>query len=102
MIWPKELRRLPVGALVINTARGEILNEDALLSALESGHIAGAGLDVFCDEPNPRADLLNHPRILALPHIGSATEETRVRMGLQVLRNLEASLRGKTPPNRVA
>ncbi|MEL6102588.1 MAG: D-glycerate dehydrogenase [Pseudomonadota bacterium] len=102
LIGSNQLRQLPHGALVINTARGEILDEEALLSSLECGHIAGAGLDVFRDEPKPRADLLNHPRILALPHIGSATEETRIKMGLQVLLNLEASLAGKRPPNRVA
>ncbi|MFD1628065.1 2-hydroxyacid dehydrogenase [Azospirillum griseum] len=74
------LRALGPGGVVVNVARGSVVDEDALLAALADGTIAGAGLDVCEDEPTPRAELLTHPDIVLFPHVGSATEETRARM----------------------
>lgn len=101
LIDARALAQLPRGALVVNTARGEIVDEQALLDALDSGHISGAGLDVFRGEPRVRDDLVKHPKVFALPHLGSATEQTRVRMGLRVVHNLEAAFLGKAPPDRL-
>jgi lactate dehydrogenase-like 2-hydroxyacid dehydrogenase len=90
------------GAFLINTARGDVVDEIALISALNSGTIAGAGLDVFEGEPNVRPELTQAKNIVLLPHIGSATEETRTAMGMLAIDNLEAFLGGREPPNRVA
>lgn len=81
---------LPDRAILVNTARGNLVNEDALIEALESGRLFAAGLDVFCDEPggNPRISALRN--VFLLPHIGSATEETRDAMGFRALDNLDA------------
>jgi lactate dehydrogenase-like 2-hydroxyacid dehydrogenase len=88
-------------AFLINTARGEVVDEDALADALEKGAIAGAGLDVFENEPNVNPRLLSTPNTSVLPHIGSATKETRLAMGTKALDNLIAYFEGKTAPNRV-
>jgi D-3-phosphoglycerate dehydrogenase len=61
-----------------------VINEDALLAALESGKVAGAGLDVFENEPTPREDLLNHSRISVTPHIGASTNEAQTRIGIEL------------------
>jgi lactate dehydrogenase-like 2-hydroxyacid dehydrogenase len=102
LINDARLTRMRPGAFLINTARGELVDEDALVSALRSGHLGGAGLDVFRNEPNVRRDLLALPNVVALPHIGSATIETRTAMGLRALANLHAFFRGEDPPDRVA
>jgi gluconate 2-dehydrogenase len=87
------------GAILINGARGPIIQEHALLDALEGGRLRGAGLDVFDVEPLPLdSPLRGHPRILALPHIGSATHETRTAMAALAVDNLLSALRGETPP----
>jgi D-3-phosphoglycerate dehydrogenase len=65
----------------VNAARGGVINEDDLLVALNSGHVAGCALDVFENEPNPRKDLLSHPKIACTPHIGAATVEAQDRIG---------------------
>lgn len=94
--------RLPGGAIVVNTARGELIDDDALIEALKSGHVAAAGLDVFTGEPafDPRyATLAN---AFLLPHLGSATRETRAAMGLRALANVAAFLRGEPLPDQVA
>jgi glyoxylate reductase len=88
-------------ALLINTARGPIVNEKALVIALKKGKIAGAGLDVFEEEPKVRSELLRLPNVVLLPHLGSATVETRTRMGFMVIENIEAVLTGKPAPNAV-
>jgi lactate dehydrogenase-like 2-hydroxyacid dehydrogenase len=90
------------GAVVINTARGELIDDDALIDALESGQIGAVGLDVFAGEPvfNPR--WLGAPRTVLLPHIGSATDETRMAMGLRVMANIDAFLADAPLPDRVA
>lgn len=102
LIGRSELRRLPHGAIVINTSRGDVLDEEALISALNNGIVAGAGPDVFHNEPNAWRDLVHHPRVVGLPHVGSATHATRVKMGLRVLKNLDAVLSGTKPPDLVA
>lgn len=86
---------------LINVARGSVVDEDALLAALNNGTIAGAGLDVFVNEPTIRADFLNAPNTVLMPHQGSATVETRVGMGELVLANLAAHFSGEVPPTKV-
>ncbi|MEM7237941.1 MAG: D-glycerate dehydrogenase [Pseudomonadota bacterium] len=89
-------------AFVVNSARGDIVDEAALVAALQSGEIAGAGLDVFEREPSITAALTSMPNVCLLPHLGSATIETREAMGFTVLKNLVAFFNGEEPPNRVA
>ncbi|HEU4532177.1 MAG TPA: D-glycerate dehydrogenase [Steroidobacteraceae bacterium] len=96
------LAQLPRGAFVVNTARGEIVDDDALIAALKSGHLGGAGLDVYTGEPNFRAEYATLPNTFLLPHLGSATFETRCAMGFRALDNLDAFLSGRPPPDRVA
>lgn len=93
------LALLPKGAIVVNTARGGIVEDDALISALASGHIAAAGLDVFANEPDidPRYRTLEN--VFLLPHLGSATLNTRTNMALRALANLTAFADGKAPPD---
>jgi len=89
-------------AFLINTARGDLVDEAALVQALKEGAIAGAGLDVFAKEPNVTEDLLSMENVVLLPHLGSATTETRVAMGLRSLANVEAFFKGQEPGDRVA
>src|SRR5690606_8228811 len=84
----------PKGVL-INVARGSVVDEDALLAALSAGTIAGAGLDVFMNEPKIREEFLSAPNTVLMPHQGSATVETRITMGELVLDNLAAYFAGK-------
>jgi gluconate 2-dehydrogenase len=99
LIGPQAFARMKPGAILINGARGPIVQERALLDALEGGRLRGAGLDVFDVEPlPPDSPLRGHPRILALPHIGSATHETRTAMAALAVDNLLSALRGETPP----
>jgi glyoxylate reductase len=86
----RRLALLPRDGVLVNTARGELVDEAALLAALENGELFGAGLDVFQNEPNIDNRLRNHPRIFALPHIGSATRSTRIAMGHAAVDNLIA------------
>jgi glyoxylate reductase len=105
LLGARELALLPPGAMLINTSRGGVVDEDALLAALDDGRLAGAGLDVFEREPvDPRHPLVRHPRVVALPHIGSATNATRDEMvrsavdsGLRVLDGLSPA-DGTVPP----
>ncbi len=89
------------GALLLNTARGAIVDEAALVQALEAGAIGGAGLDVFEDEPRVHAGLLKRDDVVLTPHVGSATTATRVRMAELALANLDAVLHGRAPLHRV-
>ncbi|MCK5497549.1 MAG: D-glycerate dehydrogenase, partial [Gammaproteobacteria bacterium] len=89
-------------AFLINTARGDVVDEAALVQALKDGVIAGAGMDVFAKEPTVTEDLLSMDNVVMFPHLGSATTETRVAMGLCSLDNVKAFLDGEEPPNRVA
>jgi len=89
--------RMKKGALFINTARGDLVDEDALQEALDSGRLAGAGLDVFRSEPTVPEGLVMHPRVVCLPHIGSATTDTRRAMAELAVRNARAVLEGRSP-----
>jgi len=89
------LRQMRPGAWLINTARGTIVDEVALVRVLADGHLAGAGLDVFEREPAIQPELLEQPGVVLLPHMGSATAETRAAMGWRALANLEAFFAGK-------
>jgi len=89
------------GSLFINTARGDLVNEDDLLAALEDGPLAGAGLDVFSREPDVPRELVEHPRVVALPHIGSATTQTRRAMAGLAVKNALEVLAGREPLTRV-
>ncbi len=89
-------------AFLINTARGDVVDEPALVKALKDGVIAGAAMDVFAKEPTVTEDLLSMENVVMFPHLGSATTETRVAMGLCSLDNVKAFLDGDEPPNRVA
>ncbi|HYH20753.1 MAG TPA: D-glycerate dehydrogenase [Azospirillum sp.] len=95
------LARLPRGAIVVNTARGSVVEDEALIAALKSGHIAAAGLDVFENEPNLHTGYRGLPNTFLLPHLGSATVETRNAMGFKALDNLDAFFAGQEPPDRV-
>lgn len=85
------------GALFINTARGDLVDEGALLTALDQGVLGGAGLDVFSHEPEVPPELVAHPKVVALPHIGSATTHTRRAMAELAVRNALAVLAGREP-----
>lgn len=89
------------GAYLINTARGDVVDEAALIAALENGVIRGAGLDVYEAEPQVPEALLKMENVVLLPHLGSATEETRNAMGMKVVDNLTAFFEGREPPDRV-
>ena len=84
LLGEAELARMKKGSYVVNTARGGIIEEQALLAALNSGHIAGAGLDVFDNEPTPMAELLHHPNVSVTPHIGASTLEAQANIGLEL------------------
>ncbi|MFK7982861.1 MAG: D-2-hydroxyacid dehydrogenase [Saprospiraceae bacterium] len=88
LLGAEEMKKMKDGVILINTARGGTIDEDALLAALESGKVGGAGLDVFDNEPTPRADLLNHPRISVSPHIGASTQEAQRNIGLELAEKL--------------
>lgn len=89
--------RMRRGSVLVNTARGGVLDEAALVRALESGRLSGAGLDVFESEPRVHPGLLRNPRVVLAPHIGSASHRTRERMALLAVRNVRAVLEGKAP-----
>ena len=91
------LARMKRGAILINTSRGDLIREEALAMALELGHLAAAGLDVYADEPTIHPRLLAAPRTVLLPHIGSATEETRRKMATIAIANVQSVLSGKPP-----
>lgn len=91
------LARMPRGAIVVNTARGGIIDDDALIDALNSGHIAAAGLDVFNNEPDIDPRYRTMDNVFCLPHLGSATPGTRDAMGHRAVDNLDAFFAGKTP-----
>lgn len=101
LIGSNVLARLPAGAILVNTARGELVDDDALVAALESGHVAAAGLDVFTGEPHFDARYAALSNTFLLPHLGSATVETRTAMGMRALDNVDAFLAGREMPDLV-
>ncbi|WP_299192780.1 D-glycerate dehydrogenase [uncultured Erythrobacter sp.] len=101
MIDARRIALLKPGASIINTARGELIDQEALIAALQSGHLAGAGLDVYPDEPNVDRRLLDHPNVMTLPHIGSATAEGREASGEKVIANIQFWKDGHRPPDQV-
>jgi lactate dehydrogenase-like 2-hydroxyacid dehydrogenase len=101
IIGKKEIKMMKKSTYLINTSRGPIIDENALMEGLESGEIKGAGLDVYEKEPLIPERMKRFPNIVLLPHIGSATEEARVKMALLAVENLVKGLEGETPPNLV-
>lgn len=94
---------LPDGAIVVNASRGAVIDDDALIAALKSGKLTAAGLDVYNNEPtNIHPGYRELPNVFLMPHIGSATKETRIAMGFRALDNLDAIFAGKEPRDRVA
>jgi lactate dehydrogenase-like 2-hydroxyacid dehydrogenase len=98
----ERLKRMKPTAILINSARGDVVDEEALVEALKSGTITAAGLDVYENEPRVTEALLGMENVVLLPHLGSATRETRVAMGMRVLENVEAFFAGQAPRDRVA
>lgn len=101
MISDEEFKRMKPSAFIINTARGAIIDEAALVRALKAKTIAGAGLDVFEHEPRVARSLLKMPNVVAVPHLGSAVRELREQMANIVVDNVIALIEGKRPPNIV-
>jgi glyoxylate reductase len=99
LIGSRELELMKDSAYLINTARGPVVDEAALVAALHQGQIRGAGLDVYENEPELHPGLAGLENVVLLPHVGSATVETRTRMALMAAENLLAGLRGDPPPN---
>jgi lactate dehydrogenase-like 2-hydroxyacid dehydrogenase len=102
VINARTLELLPPRAILVNTARGALVDEDALVAALRSGRLFAAGLDVFRTEPGGNPELAALPNTFLMPHVGSATEETRDAMGFRALDNLDAFFAGDPPGDRVA
>jgi len=101
LLSARRLKLLKPTAYVVNTARGEVIDENELARMIETGSIAGAGLDVFEHEPAINPKLLGSDRVVALPHMGSATIEGRIDMGEKVIINIKTFLDGHAPPDRV-
>jgi len=101
LIGAEQLRAMKPTAFLINTARGDVVDEAALAEALANGVIAGAGLDVYADEPAVSPALRSLDNVVLLPHLGSATRETREAMGMRVFENVAAFAAGRTPPDVV-
>lgn len=97
----KRLKLMKPETYIVNTARGEVIDENALVHALENEEIAGAGLDVFEQEPAVNQALVNHSKVVLLPHMASATFEGRMEMGEKVLINIRTWVDGHKPPDRV-
>jgi len=102
LIDAARLARMKPGAVLINTARGPIVDEAALVAALKERHIAAAGLDVYEEEPRVHPGLLSLENVVLLPHLGSATVETRTAMGMRVAANLDAFFDGRPLQDPVA
>ena len=95
------MKLLQPHAIVINTARGSVIDEQALTELLAEGKVSGAGLDVFEHEPRINPKLLKMPNVVLLPHMASATIEARVDMGEKVIINIKTWMDGHRPPDRV-
>ena len=95
------IARLPDGAVVVNASRGVVIDDDALIAALKSGKLTAAGLDVYNNEPDIHPEFRKLTNVFLMPHIGSATRETRDAMGFRALDNLDAFFGGREPRDRV-
>ena len=102
LLKAERIALLPDGAIVVNAARGAVVDDEALIAALRSGKVAAAGLDVFNNEPDINPAYRELKNIFLLPHVGSATRETRDAMGFRALDNLDAVFAGREPRDRVA
>jgi len=102
LINARTLGLMKPGSFLINSARGEVVDEAALIQALKSGVLSGAGLDVYQGEPAVNPEFARMDNVVLLPHLGSATNETRVAMGMRAVANLQAFFSGERPPDRVA
>ena len=102
LLTAERIAMLPDGAIIVNTARGALIDEKALVDALNSGKLASAGLDVYRTEPGGSPTISKLPNTFLLPHIGSATIETRNAMGFRALDNLDAYFSNRAPRDRVA
>jgi glyoxylate reductase len=102
LIGRRELELMKRPAWLINAARGAIVDQEALIEALETGALAGAGFDVYPEEPEVDPRLVALPNVVLLPHLGSATLETRIAMGNKVLANIQAWIEGEELPDRIA
>jgi glyoxylate reductase len=101
LLSARRLSLMKPTAYIVNTARGEVIDENALARMIESGQLGGAGLDVFEHEPAVNPKLLKSDKVVVLPHMGSATLEGRVDMGEKVIINIKTFLDGHSPPDRV-
>ena len=101
LLSARRLKMMPRHAYIVNTARGEVIDENCLALMLEKGELAGAGLDVFENEPAVNPKLLKAPNVVLLPHMGSATVEGRIDMGEKVIVNIRSFVDGHKPPDRV-
>ncbi len=101
LLSSRRLKLMNPTAYIVNTARGEVIDENALARMVEAGEIGGAGLDVFENEPAINPKLLKNPKVVVLPHLGSATLEGRLDMGEKVIINIRTFLDGHNPPDRV-
>jgi len=101
LIGEREINLMKKGAYLINTARGEVVDEMALIKALKKGKLAGAGLDVFEFEPKVPKELIELENVVLTPHIGSATVEARTKMSIVAAENIVKVLSGKVPANIV-
>ena len=102
MLNAARIALLPKGAIVVNASRGAVIDDEALIAAVRSGHVAAAGLDVFENEPDIHPGYRELRNTFLMPHIGSATKETRDAMGFRALDNLDAYFAGREPKDRVA
>ncbi len=101
LLSARRLKLLQPHAIIVNTARGEVIDENSLADLLARGQIAGAGLDVYENEPTINPKLLKLQNVVLLPHMGSATVEARIEMGEKVIINIKTFMDGHKPPDRV-
>jgi D-3-phosphoglycerate dehydrogenase len=93
VITAKEFALMKDGVFIVNTARGGVIDENDLLKALDSGKVAGAGIDAFLNEPTPNQTLVSHPKVSVTPHIGASTKEAQDRVGIQIAEKIIAEFK---------
>ena len=101
LLSARRLKLMKPSAIIVNTARGEVIDENAMVRMLKAGELAGVGLDVYEHEPQVNPKLLELENVVLLPHMGSATLEGRIEMGEKVLINIKTFADGHKPPDRV-